>query len=108
MSPTRHALNFKGQIRGLLDAATNGNTDYFAQNITLKNVTLGNNCLSGANKANYFDIDLAATKEIEYECNNQSSSSSSKDSALSSSPASKKTSSNDSGETCSLTTITLQ
>jgi hypothetical protein len=56
----------KGRIRGATDAAYDGSATYFAQNIELKNVTIGGVCVNATNKAQYFNIDAATTKDIRF------------------------------------------
>jgi fibronectin type 3 domain-containing protein len=56
----------KGRIRGAVDAAYDGTATYFAQNIELKNVTIGGVCITEANKSQYFNIDAATTKDIRF------------------------------------------
>jgi regulation of enolase protein 1 (concanavalin A-like superfamily) len=54
----------RGLIAGKSDVASNGNADYFVQNVTLEEVRIGGVCVTDENKNLFFQIDEATTRDL--------------------------------------------
>ena len=54
----------KGRIKGKVNAASDASLNYYAQNITFKNVSFGRDTATEITKTRYFDIESATTKNI--------------------------------------------
>jgi len=60
----------KGTIRGKKDVASDEYADYYTQNISLEEISIGGVCVTNENKANYFNIDGETTRDLYFKgCN---------------------------------------
>lgn len=60
----------KGLIAGKTDVASDGDADYFVQNISMEEVLIGGICVNNDNKLQFFHIDEATTRKLFFKgCN---------------------------------------
>ncbi len=53
-----------GRIRGVTNASTTGNETWFVQNVTIRNVQIGGQCVDASNQGTFFDIDPNTTRNL--------------------------------------------
>lgn len=58
----------KGLIRGEANPTFNGNSKWLIKDVLIKNVSIGGNCISDANKNDYFDIDYNTIQNVVFDC----------------------------------------
>ncbi|MEM9986558.1 MAG: T9SS type A sorting domain-containing protein, partial [Bacteroidota bacterium] len=54
----------RGRIRGIADASTTGSETWYVQNVTIRNVQIGGQCVDESNQGTFFDIDPNTTRDL--------------------------------------------
>jgi hypothetical protein len=56
----------KGVIRGELNPSYNGNAVWYVKDVQFKNITIGGQCITQANKSDFFEQDAATTQNVQF------------------------------------------